>query len=138
MKQFIKFGIVGVSNTLVSYAVYSASLLLLKKIGAFPSREYILAQFIAFLLSVLLSYYWNQKKVFVLEKGEKRSKWKALVKTYISYAFTGLFLSTVLLHVWITYFRISDLIAPIINLLFTVPLNFVINKYWAFKSDERT
>ena len=70
--------------------------------------------------------------VFVIEKEKKRSFWKVLVKTYISYSFTGLFLNSILLVFWVKICHISELVAPIINLLVSVPLNFIINKYWAF------
>ena len=88
---------------------------------------------IQFVLSVLWSFYWNNKKVFVLQEGEKRSMWQALLKTYISYSFTGLFLNSALLVLWIRVLGISEFIAPIINLLVSVPLNFIINKFWAFR-----
>lgn len=62
--------------------------------------------------------------VFELKNGEKRSIWKSLIKTYISYSFTGLFLSSILLVLWVQVLGISEFIAPIINLLISVPLNF--------------
>ena len=73
--------------------------------------------------------------MFTLQEGEERSAVKALVKTFISYSFTGLFLSSVLLVLWVQVMHISEFVAPIINLLVTVPLNFIINKLWAFKKD---
>lgn len=131
--QFVKFGIVGVSNTVISYVLYAVSLLAFQKAGVFPKMDYLFAQVIAFVLSVLWSFYWNNKMVFVLEEGKERSLWKALLKTYVSYSFTGLFLNSVLLILWVQVFHISEFIAPIINLLVSVPLNFIINKFWAFK-----
>lgn len=92
-----------------------------------------LAQIIAFLLSVLWSFYWNNKKVFLPEEGKERSIWKALLKTYISYSFTGLFLNSILLILWVDVLEISEFVAPVFNLLISVPLNFIINKFWAFK-----
>jgi putative flippase GtrA len=71
-----------------------------------------------------------------MSDGEKRSVWAVLVKTYISYAFTGLFLNTVLSVLWIEVFHISKLIAPIINLLFSVPINFLMNKFWAYRKEN--
>lgn len=136
MAQFIRFGIVGVSNTVISYLIYSGSLLFFQKFGLFPSFDYAVAQFIAFLLSVLWSYYWNQKKVFTIEEGQVRSFWGSLLKTYVSYAFTGLLLSTALLYFWIEIIHISDFIAPLINLTITVPLNFLLNKFWAFRTKD--
>lgn len=131
--QFVKFGIVGVSNTVISYVLYALSLLAFQKLGILPRTDYLVAQVIAFVLSVLWSFYWNNKMVFVLKEGEKRSLWKALIKTYISYSFTGLFLNSILLILWVQVCHISEFIAPIINLLISVPLNFLINKFWAFR-----
>ena len=131
--QFIKFGIVGLSNTVISYILYVASLLIFQRFSIFPKIDYIIASVIGFVLSVLWSFYWNNKMVFTLRDGQKRSLLKSLIKTYISYSFTGLFLSNILLLFWVQVCNISELIAPIINLLVSVPLNFVINKFWAFK-----
>lgn len=133
--QFVKFGVVGLSNTLISYLIYVISLLIFRKMGIFLKSGYLVAQAVAFVLSVLWSFYWNNKLVFTLQEGEERSAVKALVKTFISYSFTGLFLSSVLLVLWVQVMHISEFVAPIINLLVTVPLNFIINKLWAFKKD---
>lgn len=125
IKQFIKFGIVGLSNTLISYVVYVVLVYL--------KMHYILANIMGFLVSVLNAYYWNNKYVFKEQEGEQRVWWKTLGKTFLSYAGTGLVLSNVLLVVWVDWLGISEIIAPIINLLITVPLNFIMNKYWAFR-----
>lgn len=97
------------------------------------NNGYLVAQVIAFILSVLWSFYWNNKIVFSLQEGEERSVFKTLIRTFISYSFTGLFLNSILLIFWVKVLHISEFIAPVINLLVSVPLNFVINKFWAFK-----
>lgn len=130
--QFVSFGIVGVSNTIVNYLIYVGSLLLLRKFFYLPKADYYIATVIAFLLSVLWSYYWNSRMVFKLEQGEQRSWWKALLKSYISYSFTGLFLNSILLFLWVDLLHISEFIAPILNLLISVPINYMLNKFWAF------
>ena len=43
------------------------------------------------------------------------------------------FVAFVLSVLWVQVFHISEFIAPIINLLVSVPLNFIINKFWAFR-----
>ena len=134
--QFVKFSLVGVSNTIISYVLYAASLLVLKKWNMRGTYNYLLAQIVAFVLSVLWSFYWNNKMVFRTEQGQSRSLWRSLIKTYISYSFTGLFLSSILLVLWVQVLGISEFIAPIINLLISVPLNFIINKFWAFKKSN--
>ena len=134
--QFVKFGIVGVSNTVISYVLYAVTLLGLQKAGLIPKVDYLVAQVVAFVLSLLWSFYWNNKFVFTMEEGQSRNMWKALAKTYVSYSFTGLFLNSLLLILWVKVLGISEFIAPIINLLISVPLNFIINKFWAFKTKE--
>ncbi len=124
IKQFIKFGIVGISNTLISYTVYVVLVMI--------NVNYLIASIMGFVISVLNSYYWNNKYVFKARDEEQREWWKALLKTFISYAGTGLLLSNILLVVWIESVGIPEIVAPIINLLITVPLNFFINKFWTF------
>lgn len=134
--QFIKFGIVGVSNTLISYVIYLIALKGFQIMNILDKYDYIVAQVIAFILSVLWSFYWNNKYVFTLNKGESRSLFKSLMKTYVSYSFTGLFLNNVLLYLWVEMIGISEYIAPLLNLFISVPVNFVINKFWAYRKEN--
>lgn len=136
LTQFVKFGIVGLSNTAISYLIYVITLLIFQKNVWIPSWDYLVAQIIAFVLSVLWSFYWNNKYVFKKGQNAQRSLVKTLLKTYMSYAFTGLFLNSILSFLWVEVLYISKLVAPIINLLISVPLNFVMNKFWAFR-DKR-
>ena len=83
--QFVKFGIIGVSNTVISYVIYIVSLLVLQKNSLFETTDYLLAQILGFLLK------------------EKSTQ------------------------------GISKVIAPIFNIVINVPINFLMNKFWAFK-----
>lgn len=133
--QFVKFGVVGVSNTVVSYVLYVVTLLLLQKYQILPSADYLAAQAVAFVLSVLWSFYWNRKYVF--QADTEAVPWpQALLKTYLSYAFTGLFLNSILSILWVQVLGVSKLIAPIFNLVFSVPINFLMNKFWAFRGKK--
>ena len=126
--QFIKFGIVGLSNTLISYVVYL--------VGVRFGMHYLLASVLGFVISVLNSFYWNNKYVFQ-QGDEERNLWLTLVKTFMAYASTGLVLANILLYIWVDVLGISEYLGPIINLVITVPLNFVINKLWAFRGRQR-
>lgn len=132
MVQFLKFGIIGLSNTLISYIIYVMVLLGLQNLGVCEKIDYLVAQFLGFVISVLWSFYWNNKFVFK-DENSQRNWFKALIKTYISYGFTGLFLNSILSILWVEILNWSKMIAPIVNLLISVPLNFVLNKFWAFK-----
>ena len=129
-KEFLQFGLVGVSNTIISYLLYVVTLLLVSKSGV--KFDYIIANIVSSLLSVLWSFYWNNKFVFKKEEGEKRNIWAALFKTYVSYGFTGLILNNILSVLWVSVLHISKMLAPIINLVISIPINFFMNKLWAF------
>lgn len=123
--QFFKFGLVGISNTVIHYLIYLS--------GTVMGMQYILANFVAFTISIINSFYWNNKYVFKNETAVKRPLFVAFVKTYISYGMTGILLNSVLLYVEVDIWGMNKLVAPIVNLLITIPINFIVNKFWAFK-----
>ena len=149
--QFLKFAVVGVSNTLISEIIYG--------ILVYFDVPYLPAYFIGFVISVLNAYYWSNKYVFKAQEGVKRTWWKVLLKTYIAYSW-GFLVSAVLLVFWIDIVQISQYLAGVaiflqkkglqsmdakflgeilaagINLLITVPMNFLVNKFWAYKNEK--
>jgi putative flippase GtrA len=144
--QFVKFGMVGLSNTAIAYAIYSALV--------YMKMHYLIANVSAFAVSVLNSFLWNNKYVFKRRDNQERNLADTLLKTYVSYAVTGLALQSVLLIIFVDVLHISQYFAPLLGLTkiavdtddmskylaqllgltVTVPLNFVLNKKWAFKS----
>ncbi len=133
--QFIKFGFVGLSNTLLSYALYMITIWALKPLNF--TYDYVVGNLVGFFLSVLWSFFWNNKLVFTVEEGRKRNWVLALLKTYMSYAFTGILLTNVLSFLWVDIIGLPKEVAPLINLVITVPLNFIINKFWAFRTGKK-
>ena len=70
--------------------------------------------------------------MFKLNEGEQRSIWKALLKTYVSLWFYG---NNTLIIFCLFYgyvIGINKMLAPIINLIINIPINFFMNKLWAF------
>lgn len=131
--QFIKFGIVGGINTFLSYGIYFVII----KLGG----HYALANFIAFMITVFISYILNGNFVFNSKSEEEDIKKfkidiKALIKVYASYSITSLFLATLLLWIEVDIIGLPEEIGPIINLFITVPVNFVLNKFWAYRKKE--
>ncbi len=154
--QFIKFCIVGLSNTIICEGIYVVLL--------FLGVHYLAANIIGNLISILNAYYWSNKYVFKAEEGEKRIWWKVLLKTYATYGFSML-LSAGLLVFWLEIIKLeqfmgsvlqllgsmgilgllqnlgivleakllAEILAAMINLIITIPLNYVINKYWAYR-----
>ena len=133
--QFIKFGLVGGINTIISLAIYYLFLMI-------DPELYLLGNVTGFVVSTLNAYIWNSKFVFkentVLSKSADHmdkpltQAGGRIVKTYISYAIS-LGLGTALLYFWVQVIEISPIVAPVVNLIITVPLNFCMNKFWVYK-----
>lgn len=158
--QFVKFCIVGLSNTIICEGIYVVLL--------FFGVHYLAANIIGNLISILNAYYWSNKYVFKAEEGEQRVWWKVLLKTYATYGFS-MVLSAGLLVFWLEIVKLeqymkpvlslfgnlgilsglskigivleakilSEILAASINLIITIPLNYVINKYWAFRKEKQ-
>jgi putative flippase GtrA len=124
--QFVKFGMVGASNTLVTIVLNSMCV----SIGI----HYQVSYFIGYLAGIVNSFYWNNKYVFKEKEGENRSILLAFIKCVMSYA-GGYVCSSVLLFVFVRILGLSSYITPIIILFITIPLNYILNKKWAFKAE---
>ena len=124
LTQFIKFGLVGGINTILSYAITNVGFYVLK-------LHEQLSNIIAFGITVFISFILNSK--FVFKQEEKKSFWKSLLKVYVSYSITGLYLTAILLYIEEQLLGIPHYIATLMNLIVTIPINFILNKLWAFK-----
>ena len=120
--QFIKFAIVGLSNTIINLSIYYFCI--------FIGLHYLIAYTLGFLISVCNAFFWNNKYVFV--NKQETNIFKAFIKVFASYGFSFL-LSIVLMALLVEICNISSLVAPIIKMMVTIPLNFFLNKIWAFK-----
>lgn len=118
--QFLKFGIVGLSNTFIAFSVYYAMLWL--------GVHYVMANFFGWCIGVFNAFYWNNKYVF-----KSTNNWQqAILRTYISYAVT-LVIGTSLLYALVEMLGISEYYAPFFSLIVSTPINFMMNKHWSFK-----
>lgn len=133
--QFIKFAMVGISNVAVSYTINVSTLFFLQRFDL--KFDYMIANVTAFVLSVLWSYHWNSRYVFHPDQKEKHWRIKTLVKTYVSYAFSGIVLNNVLATLWIRVLGISKYLSPLLNLPFSMPVNFFMQKLWAYKEKRK-
>ncbi len=122
--KFIKFIIVGVSNLCISLITYY--------ILIFFSVNYQIANIAGFITGSLNGYFWNKNWVF----NNKSASVSFIVKFYIVYL-TSWLISAVMLYFWIEILNFSDLIAPILNLFITTPINYLMNKLWVFKNSGK-
>ena len=125
--QFIKFALVGASNSAVYMGVYflftwSSDTTLMAMIG----------QSVAWSLSVANSFVWNRKFVF----DESKEVWyRALGKTFAGYS-SCFFVSSLLTYVQLALLGVPASIVPLVNLPVMGPINFVMLKYWVFRKRD--
>ncbi len=132
LKQFIRFGLVGVTNTLISYMIYVAVLWIYKLCAFEYAYDYIVASVTAFILSVLWSYALNSVFVF-----KKQRSWlttlSEIAKSYATYGLSGLVIANIILYLLVDVAGISAYISFFMVLIITVPMNFILNKFWTFR-----
>jgi putative flippase GtrA len=122
--QFFKFGLVGLSNTAVSMGIYYLFLWI-------DPALYMVGSILGTIVSIANAFFWNDRFVFTGNARDFKSVMRRMGKTYVSYGGTSI-LSNVLLWLEVSVFGVSKVIAPVVNLLITIPLNFIINKFWTF------
>lgn len=118
--QVIKFGITGACSTVISLAFYYLFLSL--------SIDKYIANTLSFLCGTVFGYLVNNLWVFKPEIRRYSMVWKFYTVYICSYL-----MSQGLLFLWVDVLTISEKIAPLINLLFTIPFNFFLSRFWVFK-----
>ena len=126
--QFFKFGLVGVLNTLISWTCYYCFIWI-------DSDLYMIGGAVGGIISIANAFFLNDHFVFKNDYNRKKGMLKRLIKTYISYGGTTL-LSMILLWVEVSIFHLNKKYAPPVNLIITIPINFILNKVWTFNDKE--
>lgn len=124
IKQFIRFGLVGVLNTAITWIV----ILLCTKVLILP---YYISNPSGYLLGFINSFVMNKFWTF----GSKGS-----AKTEL-FVFTGIFIVNYFLQLGFTAFliqvlKINELLSQGIAAVPYIILGFVLNKYFAFKNSK--
>lgn len=127
MNEIVRYVIGGVTSSVGEYLSY---LLVLKVLKFSPYIGVI----IGFVVSTLISFGFNEFIVFKKKPGETRNRWHALMKNFMTYLSTGIFLKEFLMYLFIDKAHFSPTYAPIIILIIIAPLNYLIAKLWAFKT----
>ncbi len=120
--QFVRFGIIGAMNTLLSLGIIYG-------IIWFWPQAYLLGNAVAWVLTVFLSYVLNRRFVF---SAFRQAFWRGAAKCYLSYS-AGLVISSLLLLFWVEGIGLSKTVAPIINVILMVPVNFLFARLFTFR-----
>ena len=122
-KQFLKFAIVGIANTLINLAV-------LYILTEFFGIYYMLSAVIAFLFAVTNSFLLNKTWTF-----EEKIKYKTKSKyaKFIFVSIIALVVNLILLYALVEYLGVWYMAAQVIGILSNLLVNFFGNKLWTFK-----
>ena len=119
--QFLKFGLVGVSNTLIAFAVYT---LLLKVFGVW----YIAASAIGFALGAVNGFLLNRRWTFREHVGDALTpvRW-AVVQS------CGLGLNLGLLYLFVHDAGLDKLLGQAVATIVVTVVTFAVNRAWTFR-----
>ncbi|MGH2904447.1 MAG: GtrA family protein [Solirubrobacteraceae bacterium] len=126
MVQFVKFGIVGVSNTLLAFAVYTV---LLKVFGVW----YVAASGIGFIVGATNGFLLNRRWTFKEHVGDRTTpvKW-AVVQS------CGLAFNLGLVYLFVDGLGMDELVGQIPTTAIVTVLTFAANRAWTFKMHPGT
>jgi putative flippase GtrA len=155
VKQGAKFGLVGLSNAIIDFSLYTGLSILLKV----PLNKVFLVKYFSGSMAMINSFYWNRKWTFKSKAKLSRSAIRFLVATLVSVwgiqpGVVWLFTATSLKAFGMFWFNIGEAIGVVGLLPHTLTLPFVIKtvafgmgvltifawdftlyKLWAFKED---
>ena len=120
IKQFVKYSIIGVFNTLIGLGVIYIAYNTL-------NINYIVSNAIGYMFGLINSFIWNRKWTFRSSKSKLKSMIPFLIVFIISYIGN---LSSVIISV--DYLMIDPNIAQIFGIIVYSVLNFILNKLWTF------
>ena len=121
--KFIKFSIVGVSNTLVSLVLFY---ILFEFLGVY----YIIASTLGYIVGLINSYFWNLRWTF-----RHRHSAGVLVK-FIIVNVIALSLKLTIISILVESFLMPELFAEIIAMGFAIVVNFGGNRFWTFSKNN--
>jgi putative flippase GtrA len=122
--QFIRFILVGISNTAVDFATY---LLLTRGVPFFAAHIYS-ANTIAFIAAASWSYYANRTWTF---KSQTTANLKEAAKFY-TVTTSAFLVSLSVFYVLVHGLDMYDIAAKIVTVVVSLVWNFVFNKLWVF------
>lgn len=125
-KQIIKFGIIGVANTVIDMLIYLA----LTRFTEYFSEHYLAAATIAFFIAGAHGYLWNKYWTF---RDPTAISSKQVAQFYIASGI-GLFTNQILLWMVVSNFgQEYDIYGKIIASGGAAVVNFIVQRLWTFR-----
>src|SRR5581483_282817 len=125
-RQFIKFSLVGIVNTLIDISVYFD----LKHWTFYFTYHLSLAKTISFLTAVTFSFFTNRSFTF---NRKSRVNWNEALRFYATVG-SGVFLNVLIHFLTRTYLNFPDILALLTASFSTLFWNFLLARFWVFKN----
>ena len=123
--QAVKFGLVGVLNTLIDYAVYSLLLLI-----PFIGEHYVIAPVAGYCAGLGNSLILNKKWTFAQKERVSRRQ----LVTFLAVNLAALGVSTAVLVVTQEWVGLGRYVGKLVATVFSMTVNFLGNKIMVFKA----
>lgn len=124
-RQFSRFIMTGVVNTLIDLALYY----FLTRHVAFFGRHYSTSKAVTFLAATAFSFVVNRYWTF---GNEEKINWKELLKFYLAIG-SGIFINVGVHYLVSDTLGLSDILAVLVAAGFTAIWGFSFSKFWVFK-----
>lgn len=118
---FIKYGIIGVFNTLVGFGI----IFFLFFLGVYPE----LSNFIGYVIGFFVSYFLNKKYNFKSENSHKKDLPKFLLSMSLAYI-----LNLLVLIICYRYLDVNVYISQVLAGVVYVLTGYILSKVWVFKN----
>ncbi|TYS69788.1 GtrA family protein [Sutcliffiella horikoshii] len=123
MKRLLKFGTVGVFNTLITFASFT--------ILYYLGLNYLVANVIGYCLGVLNSYYWNKRWVF--QDNRKRA---SIFYKFIAVNVLTLGVQTLFLFLLVNKLGLQPVLANLVAIGASLFINYFLNAKWTFFQEQ--
>lgn len=132
LKQFLGFAAVGVTGAGVNFIIYNFLLRLFESLSILGKHNYIFALLISFSLSILWCFVFSRRFVFNSEDESSVPWYRALLRMYLSYAFTGILFNVFMSVLWVDVLGVPKPLVSLVNDTLAAPVNFLLIKFWSF------
>ncbi|MFA6492789.1 MAG: GtrA family protein [Patescibacteria group bacterium] len=125
VRQFVKFGLVGVSSTIIDWGIFY---FLNLTFGIY----YLTAKVLSFSVAVINSFVWNRRWTFrSTDPNRNREFTKFLI-----IALVGLFINALIMYLAVSIFHTRKIVGLIFSTGIVTFWNFLANKFYTFKYSQ--
>ena len=123
-RNLILYGIIGACTASLDFLIFTA-------LTRWTALHYIIANVISCSTGIMCSFLLNRKYNFKVTDHTFRR-----MAIFFAVGIFGMFLSSVLLHVFIDTLNLNELLSKLASIIIVVIIQFILNKYISFREDK--